>query len=176
MKCPYICYYVLSVFWTLIKWWTCLSEDLLHALHQTCCGCRSRPPPLRARPRWHPHLLHLWRGSVGAHNGGPGHAGEAGGDVGPVGRSAVPHGRSPNRRSQRWIWRFESRMQIQFLTWFITSWFYICKCCSRSYLSTWMIFHLYISLDLFFQVKYAFIWITAAQWICKLCERYSEIP
>lgn len=32
---------------------------------------------------------------------------------------------------------------------------FISKCCSRSYLSTWMlhIFHLYISLDLVFQVK-----------------------
>ena len=73
-----------------------------------CCGShRLSPPPPRARPCWHPNLLHLWWGSVIAHAGGPGHAGEAGGDVGPVRRSAVPHGRGPNRRKQCRIWRFD---------------------------------------------------------------------
>lgn len=53
-------------------------------------------------------VLHLWGGPVGPHAGGPGHAGEAGGDAGPVRCSAVPHGWSPNRRQQSWLWRFVS--------------------------------------------------------------------
>lgn len=60
----------------------------------------------RARPRRRADLLHVWRGSVGAHAGGPGYAGEAGGDVGPVRKPAVPHGRSANRGNQGWFWRF----------------------------------------------------------------------
>lgn len=72
--------------------------------------CLCLPSP-RARPCRHPVLLHLWRGSVGAHAGGPGHTGEAGGDAGPECRSAVSHGRSPNRRRQKRIWRFETRLR-----------------------------------------------------------------
>ena len=57
-------------------------------------------PPLRMRPGRRADLLHLRRGPVGADAGGPGHAGEAGGDAGAVGSPALPHGRSPHGRQQ----------------------------------------------------------------------------
>lgn len=92
-----------------VKWW-CVNPASRSNLSLNCCCwiTISLLHLLRARSRWHPNLLHLRRGPVGANAGGSGHAGEARGDAGWVSRSAVPHGWSPDGRNKSRVWRSES--------------------------------------------------------------------
>lgn len=92
-----------------VKWW-CVNPASRSNLSLNCCCwiTISLLHLLRARSRWHPNLLYLRRGPVGANAGGSGHAGEARGDAGWVSRSAVPHGWSPDGRNKSRVWRSES--------------------------------------------------------------------